>query len=141
VSQPTIVKVKTGSPFETKAGYSRVVAVGDLIFVSNTAGINYQTRVMPPDAAGQARQCLANISGALAAVDATLADVVATRVFVPNSEDWDAVVDVLGEHFRGIDPTSTFTASPLAGAYLVEIEVTAYRGAGSAPTELVTVQL
>lgn len=141
MTQPTITKVKTGSPFETKAGYSRVVAVGDLIFVSNTAGIDYKTRVMPPDAAGQARQCLANISGALAAVDASLADVVATRVFVPNSADWDAVIDVLGEHFRGIDPTSTFTASPLAGAYLVEIEVTAYRGAGSAPTEEVTVAL
>lgn len=141
MTQPTITKVKTGSPFETKAGYSRVVAVGDLIFVSNTAGIDYKTRVMPEDAAGQARQCLANISGALAAVDATLADVVATRVFVPNSDDWDAVIEVLGEHFRGIDPTSTFTASPLAGAYLVEIEVTAYRGAGKAPTQLVTVQL
>lgn len=48
MSQPKVVKVKTGSPFETKAGYSRVVAVGDLIFVSNTAGINYSTRVMMP---------------------------------------------------------------------------------------------
>ncbi len=141
MSQLKVVKVKTGSPFETKAGYSRVVAVGDLIFVSNTAGINYATRVMPPDAAGQARQCVANIAGALAAVDATLADVVATKVFVPNAADWDAVIEVLGETFGGIDPTSTFTATPLAGAYLVEIEVTAYRGAGSAPTELLTVKL
>lgn len=141
MSQPKVVKVKTGSPFETKAGYSRVVAVGDLIFVSNTAGINYSTRVMPPDAAGQARQCVTNISGALASVGATLADVVATRVFVPNSQDWDAVIEVLGETFAGIDPTSTFSATPLAGAYLVEIEVTAYRGAGSAPTELITVKL
>ena len=141
MSALTVTKVKTGSPYEPKAGYSRVVAVGDWIFVSNTAGINYQTRVMPEDAAGQARQCLANISGALAAVGSSLADVVSTRVFVPNSGDWDAVVDVLGEHFRGIDPTSTFTAAPLAGAYLVEIEVTAFKGAGALPTEVITVQL
>ena len=141
MSALSVVKVKTGSPFETKASYSRVVAVGDLIFVSNTAGINSDTRVMPPTAAGQARQCVANIAGALAGVGATLSDVVVTKVFVPNESDWAEVLEVLGEEFRGIDPTSTFTATPLAGAYLVEIEVTAYRGAGSAEVEKVEIKL
>ena len=49
MSLPKIVKVKSGSLYETKESYSRIVAVGDWIFVSNTAGRNYKTREMSPD--------------------------------------------------------------------------------------------
>ena len=135
-----MIKVSSGSPFEARAGYSRAVAVGDLVFVSNTAGIDYATRELPPDARGQALACFTTIEAALAAVGTSLADVVSTRVFVPDPDDWDAVIDVLGEKFRGIDPTSTFTATPLAGAYKVEIEVTACRGAGAAATRRVSLR-
>jgi enamine deaminase RidA (YjgF/YER057c/UK114 family) len=115
MSELEILKVTSGSPFEAKAGYSRVVAVGDLVFVSNTAGIDYTNRQLPPDARSQALACFATIEAALATVGSGLADVVSTRVFVPHEEDWNAVIEVLGEKFRGIDPTSTFTATPLAG--------------------------
>jgi hypothetical protein len=37
---PDIVKVETGNPFEERGSYSRLVAVDNLIFVSNTAGRN-----------------------------------------------------------------------------------------------------
>ena len=141
MSSLDIVKVKTGSPFEAKASYSRAVCVGDLILVSNTAGLDYVTRVMAPDAASQARQCLATISAAMEAVGSSLRDVVQVRVFVPDPQDWDAVIVVLGEAFRGIDPASTFTASPLAGAYKVEIEATGWRGAGAASVREISLVL
>ncbi|PLV49450.1 endoribonuclease, partial [Erwinia sp. B116] len=43
---------------------------------------------------------------------------------------------VLGEKYRGINPATTITSPPLGAAeYKVEIEVTAYRGAGSAAVQ------
>jgi len=35
---PEVIKVKTGNKFEEHGSYSRLVAVDDMIFVSNTAG-------------------------------------------------------------------------------------------------------
>lgn len=131
-----VVKIKTGSVYEEKESYSRVVAVGDLIFVSNTAGRNYQTREMAADAVGQIHQAIANVRAALESVGSGLADVVRSRVSIPYVEDAPAVMAVIGEHFRGIDPTSTVTCTPLGGPdYRAEIEVTAYRGSGALPQE------
>ncbi|PZU43780.1 MAG: hypothetical protein DI566_13695 [Microbacterium sp.] len=127
----TLTKVKSGSKFETLASYSRAVAIGDWIFVSNTAGIDYVTRTLPETAAEQLRLAIGTVERALDAVDATLADVVRIQVFVPDDVDVTEVTEVLGEVFQGIDPALTMTRSPLAGEYKAEIEVTAFRGVGA----------
>lgn len=124
--------MKSGSKFETLASYSRAVAIGDWIFVSNTAGIDYETRTLPDTAAEQLRLAIATVARALAAVDSSLSDVVRIQVFVPDASDQDETIEVLGELFRGIDPALTMTRSPLAGEYKAEVEVTAHRGAGAA---------
>ena len=142
MSAPKVVKIKSGSIFEDKESYSRLVAVDDWIFVSNTAGRNYKTREISSDPVEQARRCIANIEGALAAVGATLADVVRSRVVIPNPADAPAVMALVGEKFRGIDPCSTVTCPPLGGPdYKVEIEVTAYRGVGAALQKRVRIEL
>ncbi|OLU13643.1 MULTISPECIES: RidA family protein [unclassified Pseudomonas] len=129
----TISKVKTGSKYEEMGSYSRVVAVGDWIFVSNTAGRNPQTKEISEDLAEQTHQVFANIESALAAVDASLADVVCSRVFIQNPQDVPAVMTIVGEKFRGIDPASTVTCPPLGSTvYKVELELTAFRGASRA---------
>lgn len=129
----TISKVKTGSKYEEMGSYSRVVAVGDWIFVSNTAGRNPQTKEISEDLAEQTHQVFANIESALAAVDASLADVVCSRVFIQNPQDVPAVMTIVGEKFRGIDPVSTVTCPPLGSTvYKVELELTAFRGASRA---------
>lgn len=137
-----IVKVKTGSLLEEKASYSRIVAVDNWIYVSNTAGRNPETKLIPEDVIEQVHQVFANISGALAAVDASLADVVFSRVYVQDPADVPAVMDVVGEKFRGINPATTVTCPPLGSTvYKFELEVTAYRGASSAVVEEITVAL
>ncbi|MNW09554.1 Endoribonuclease L-PSP [compost metagenome] len=81
----------------------------------------------------------ANIEAALASVDATLADVVCSRVFIQNPEDVATVMTIVGEKFRGVDPASTVTCPPLGSTvYKVELEVTAYRGASRADTSRIT---
>ena len=138
-----IIKVKSGSKFEDLNSYSRVVVAGDMIFVSNTAGRNYRTLAIAPDARGQAEQAFRNIEGALAAVGASLRDVVAVKVFVPDIADMAAVGEIVGQKFRGIDPANTTTCTPLGQPELkVEFEVTAYRRRNpDAPEQRISVDL
>lgn len=131
-----VVKIKTGSKFEEHGSYSRIVSVDNWIFVSNTAGRNPQTQEIPEDVTEQTVQVFANIERALAAVDASLADVISSRVFIQNPADTMAVMTKVGDKFRGINPASTVTCPPLGSTvYKVEIEVTAYRGASKAEIE------
>jgi len=128
-----IIKLKTGSKYEEMGSYSRLVAVDNWIHVSNTAGRNPQTKEISEDLIEQTHQVFANIEAALAAVDASLADVVCSRVFIQNPADVAQVMGVVGAKFRGIDPASTITCPPLGSTvYKVELEVTAYRGASRA---------
>lgn len=137
-----IVKVKSGSILEDKEGYSRIVAVGDWIFMSLTAGRDYKTRAMPDTAVEQAKQAMKNVEGALEAVGASLADVVRRRIFIPRQEDVPDVMAYMGETFRGIDPASCVSCGPLGGPeYLFEIEITAYRGAGAKPAKQIAISL
>ena len=136
------IKIKTGSPAEERGAYSRVVAVDNLIFVSNTAGRNPQTKLIPTDLAEQTDQVLTNIEVALASVGASLKDVVAARVFIQFPEDIDEVMEAYAKRMRGIDPTLTLTSPPLGSAeYKVEIEVTAYRGLSQGEIETKTISL
>ena len=137
-----LVKVKTGSKFEQLASYSRLVRVDDWIFVSNTAGRNPKTQQLADDALEQTDQVFRNIETALHSVDASLADVVMSRVFIQDPADTHRVMEFIGEKFRGIDPATTVTCPPLGSTdYKVEIEVTAYRGAAKAGVKKIDLAL
>ena len=137
-----IIKVKTGSPAEERGAYSRLIAVDNLIFVSNTAGRNPRTKLIPEDPAEQTLQVLANIDAALAAVGSSIDDVIAARVFVQFPQDIDAVMGAYADKMRGINPTLTLTSPPLGmPEFKVEIEVTAYRGAAKANVQEITITL
>lgn len=135
-----LIKVKTGSKFEEKGSYSRIVALDNWIFVSNTAGRNPETKQIPEDVKEQTLQVFANIEKALAAVQSSLADVVFSRVFIQDPADTETVMGIVGDKFRGINPATTVTCPPLGSTvYKVELEVTAYRGAAQAEVEEITV--
>lgn len=137
-----IVKVKTDSVFEEKGSYSRVVAVDNWIYVSNTAGRNPETKQISEDVIEQTHQVFANIEKALAAVNSSLADVVFSRVFIQEPSDTPTIMDIVGQKFRGINPATTVTCPPLgSNVYKFELEVTAYRGASSAEVEEIKIVL
>lgn len=131
-----IVKLKTGSKFEEKASYSRLVSVDNWIFVSNTAGRNPQTKEIPEDLTEQTLQVFANVEQALAAVNSSLADVVFSRVYIQDPADVPTVMDIVGDKFRGINPATTVTCPPLGSTvYKMELEVSAFRGAAQTEVE------
>ncbi|MBJ7553441.1 RidA family protein [Marinomonas spartinae] len=136
----TIIKAKTGSIFEEKGSYSRVVSVDNWIYVSNTAGRNPETKEIPDDVIEQAKQVFSNIEKALKAVDSCLEDVMVSRVFIQDPADTPAVMEFIGTKFKGVNPATTVTCPPLGSTvYKVELEVTAYRGASKVKVQEITI--
>ena len=137
-----VTKVKSQSRSEATDAYSRAVQVGDWVFVSITAGVNYADRALSTDPAEQANKAIDNVEASLKAVGCELADVVQARVFIPHQRDFEAVIKVFGERFRGIDPANTVLCAPLGSPDLrVEMEATAHRGVGAASQNRVSITL
>jgi enamine deaminase RidA (YjgF/YER057c/UK114 family) len=121
--------ISSGSPFEAEAGFSRAVVDGEWIFVAGTTGFDYAAMTIAEDPAEQARQTFRNIEAALAEADASLADVVRVRYYVPDAADWPAIVPVLGEVFGAIRPAATALICGLVDPRMkIEVEMTARRG-------------
>ena len=111
------------SPFAKTVGYSRAVRVGAHVYVSGTAPVGCDSA----DPYEQARQCLEIIVGALAELGARPDDVVRTRVFITDPDDWEAIGRAHGEVFGDVRPASTMlvVAGLLDPAWKVEIEADA----------------
>lgn len=125
--------VSSGTAWEALAGYARAVRIGDRILVSGTTATGPDGLVGGNDPAAQARYALDKIERAIVELGGTLRDVVRTRVFVSNIENWEAVARVHGEKFDAIRPVNTLVEARLVGPeYLVEIEAEAVVGAGDA---------
>ena len=142
ITTPTkiITKVKSGAKMEGIVGYSRIVAIDDLIFISNTAGRNPETGEMPDTFKEQVEHAMATLKRSLESVGAKFEDIVSYRAYAPDPQDLKDGAELLGSYFRGIDPCCTVTCSPLAAPYYkFEIEATAYRGASDATVEIVNI--
>lgn len=119
-------KHSTGSPMEKAAAYSRAVRVGQFVHVSGTTGYDYASMKMPADVADQARNCLTTIAASLAALGASMADIVRATYYVTKPEHFEAVAPVLAEFLGGVDPAATMIVCQLIRPdMLIEIEVTA----------------
>ncbi|KAK0714828.1 Endoribonuclease L-PSP/chorismate mutase-like protein [Lasiosphaeris hirsuta] len=118
--------ISSGSAFEAQIGYSRAVISGDLIFVSGCTGYDYKTSTLPPTVTAQTEQCMLNISTALSAAGASIADVVRVRYIRKN--DFPPTFPILRKWLGTVRPAATMLqAGLMEEAMLIEIEVTAVR--------------
>ncbi|MCC6176945.1 MAG: RidA family protein [Chloroflexi bacterium] len=128
--------IASGTPWEAVAGYSRAVRVGQHVFVSGTtASAEDGSLLGGDDPYEQARAVLVKIEAALAQAGASLRDVVRTRIYVSNIDDWGAAARAHGEVFGDIRPANTLVEARLVSGRLVEIEADAIVGAGAAPEQ------
>ena len=110
--------------------YASIAEPGALVFTAGACPLDENEAVVGPgDVRRQAQQVMANLGEALAAAEATLADVLKTTVYVASADRsdllaaWDVVHAAFGEH----DAPSTLLGVTTLGYQdqLVEVEAVA----------------
>lgn len=127
--------ISSGTPWEARVGYSRAVRIGDHVAVSGTTASDEQGNVIASgDAYAQTRYILSKIERALHDAGAAMGDVIRVRIYVTEIDQWQEVGRAHAEVFGDIRPANTLVevSRLVSPEHLVEIEVDAIIGAGSA---------
>ena len=120
--------ISSGTEWEPQVGYSRAVRVGPHVHVSGTTATDDGELVGVGDPAAQMDQALSNIEWALEEAGGSLEDVVRTRIYVTDTDQWSVMGDVHREYFGDIRPASTMVevSALVDDRMLVEVEADAY---------------
>ena len=118
--------ISTGSKWEPKVGYSRAVRSGSFIPVSGTVGVKPDGEY-PPAIGDQTRRSLHIIQAAIEALGGNLQDVIRTRMFVTDFNEWEQVAKIHGEVFGEIRPATSMVqvAKLIDSEAKIEIEADA----------------
>ncbi len=125
-------RARSGSPYETRIGFSRAVRCGDRIVVSGTAPV-WPDGSCPDDVRIQADRCFEIILTALVELGGSPEDTVRTRMFLTDPADAESVGAAHREAVGAARPAATMVvvAALLDPRWRVEIELEAVvRAAG-----------
>ena len=118
----------SGTPWESIAGYSRAVRVGNIIEVAGTTAVDAEGQVVGAGDIGEQTDYIFNrIRNALNDAGSKMSDVIRTRMYLTDINDWETVARVHGDIFSDIKPVSTLVevSGLIDEELLIEIEVSA----------------
>lgn len=120
-------RISSGSAYEPICGYSRAVRDGNRVMVSGTTATHDSERVIGAnDLRAQTTYIMDKLSASLHSLGASLNDVVRTRIYLADADDWEVVSRVHGRYMGDCLPANTLLeVSRLIGDYRVEIEAEA----------------
>lgn len=120
--------IRSAAPWESIVGYSRAVRVGPFIAVTGSAAVGADGKMVGEgDPYIQAQQCIRVIQAALEEAGAGLKDVVRTRMFVTDIDQWNEIARAHKEAFGEVMPATTMVevSRLIDPKMLVEIEADA----------------
>jgi aryl-alcohol dehydrogenase-like predicted oxidoreductase/enamine deaminase RidA (YjgF/YER057c/UK114 family) len=121
-----VQQIFSGTVWEDLAGFCRAVKDGNRIHISGTTATHGKLMIGGNDPAAQTHFIIDKIEAVLHSFGGSLHDVLRTRIFVNNLNDWEPVARAHGERFKDIQPANTLVEARLVGeGYLVEIEAEA----------------
>ena len=118
----------SGAPWESIAGYSRAVRIGNIIEVAGTTAVDTEGQVVGAgDIRKQTDYIFNKIRNALNDAGSKMSDVIRTRMYLTDINDWETVARVHGDIFSDIKPVSTLVevSGLIDEELLIEIEVSA----------------
>lgn len=101
------IKVSANTVWESTVGYSRAIRIDDFIVVAGTAPVDNDEIVATGNAYEQAKFIITKIEKALKELNASLNDVIRTRIFVKDISKWEEIGKAHGEFFKEIKPVTT----------------------------------
>ncbi len=121
----------THTEWEPKVGYCRALRAGNTIYLSGTAPVDSDGNTFAPgDAYAQACRCFEIIKDTLVAMDSGLHQVVRTRMYVTDINQWEAFGRAHQEFFGEHPPvTAMLEVKGLINPdMLIEVEAEAFVG-------------
>ncbi|MGW7646284.1 Rid family hydrolase [Streptomyces bobili] len=119
--------ISSGLPMEEQIGYSRAVRADDTLYVSGTAPVNDDGKVVGETTYEQARFAFDRVDTVLAQAGYTRADAVMVRVYLVEGADFAQAMRAYTEAFGPAMPAITvLNVLPFSlPAMLLEVELTA----------------
>lgn len=121
------INISSGAKWEEVVGYSRACRIGNIIEVTGTVSLKDGKPYGIGDPYLQTKRIIEIMEETIIKAGGQLSDVIRTRIFVTNIDQWELIGKAHNEFFNAIKPATTMVeVSRLIGPeYLVEIEASA----------------
>ncbi|MEJ2544590.1 MAG: RidA family protein [Calditrichaceae bacterium] len=119
--------LSSNTTWETKVGYSRAVRIGNIIEVAGTTALDGDQIIAPGDPYKQMCYILEKIEQTLSRANASLSDVVRTRMYITDMIHAEEIGRAHAKYFSKIKPASTMIqiSALVEPELVVEVEMTA----------------
>ena len=118
--------ISSASPWEDVVGYSRAVRIGNIIEVSGTTAVEGD-KIIGNNVYEQASFIFEKIEAVLHKGNASMKDVIRTRMYITDISKWEEAARAHSEYFTEIKPATTMVevSALIDPRLLIEIEATA----------------
>lgn len=100
--------ISSGTKWESEIGYSRLVKIGSFISISGTTAVDEHGNIIGlEDSYEQTRYIIQKIEKTLRQVNASLSNIIRTRIFTTRIDEWELIGNAHVEFFKEIKPATT----------------------------------